>query len=70
MMCAEICECDTIQVHGGGGARSSQPQIFTSYTKESGFVNGHSHYTSLDGNSAIAFNTDHNEWKIQPDANR
>ena len=65
----KICECNTIQAHGGGGAKEDQPQIFTTYTKD-GLVNGHSSYTSLDGTTAIAFNMDHNEWKIQPVADR
>merc|ERR1739836_228369 len=40
--------------------------MFTAYKIESDLVNGHSHYTSKDGTMTIAFNTDDNEWKIQP----
>ena len=65
--------CDIIVVQGGGGARENQPKIFTTYFMDLGvgaFVNGHRTYTSLDGSTAIAFNKDHKEWKIQPLARR
>ena len=42
----------------------------TTFMREDTLVNGHVHYTSLDGKLAIAFSNGHNEWKIQPDANR
>ena len=58
--------CTKIEVIGGGRAKEKQSLIFTTYTMEPDFVNGHPHYTSLDGSWAIAFNQDHNEWKIQP----
>ena len=62
--------CTKIEVIGGGRAKEKQSSIFTIYTIESDLVNGHQHYTSLDGSRAIAFNQDHNEWKIQSAANR
>ena len=58
--------CNTIEVQGGGGAKERNPEMFTAYKIESDLVNGHSHYTSKDGTMTIAFNTDDNEWKIQP----
>ena len=58
--------CTKIEVIGGGRAKGKQSSIFTDYTIEPDLVNGHPHYTSLDGSRAIAFNLDHNEWKIQP----
>ena len=58
--------CTSIEVRGGGRAKEMQSQIFTTYSMEPNTLNGHRHYTSQDGLRAIAFNTDHNEWKIQP----
>ena len=62
--------CAEIEVTGGGQAKVKQWSIFTTYTIESDLVNGHPHYTSLDGSKAIAFNLDNNDWKIQPEENR
>ena len=57
-------------VQGKGGAVEKQSNIFNTYTIESDVVNGHKHYTSLDGTMALAYNTDNNEWKLQADDKR
>ena len=62
--------CTKIEVRGGGQAKEKQSSIFTTYSMERDHVNGHPHYTSLDGSKAIAFNLDNNDWKIQPEENR
>ena len=68
----ETCGCNTIEIVASSPASipSSQAGIYTTYTIEPDLVNFRSHYTSQDGNKVIAFNMDHNEWKIQPLANR
>ena len=58
--------CTTIEVQGS----SLSGAVFTTYTMESDLVNGHPHYTSQNGLWAMAFNLDHDEWKIQPVASR
>ena len=52
-------------VQGKGGAVEKQSNIFNTYTIESDVVNGHKHYTSLDGTMALAFNTNESKWYIQ-----
>ena len=52
-------------VQGGGNAKQTQSSIFDTYTIEQDLVNGHKHYTSLDGTRALAYDTDANEWKLQ-----
>ena len=57
-------------VQGGNDPVVRQPNIFETYTLELDLVNGHKHYTSLDGTMALAYNTDNNEWKLQADDKR
>ena len=67
----EICQCcSTIVVQGGGGPLAKQSSIFETYALEADLVNGHGHYTSLDGTMALAYNTDNNEWKLQGEDKR
>ena len=46
---------------------AAQPNIFGKFTLEADLVNGHMHYTSLDGTMAIAYATSGNffAWYIQ-----
>ena len=62
--------CHKIVVQGGGDAKAKQSDIFATYTKETGLMNGHVHYTSIDGTMAIAFSNQHNVWKIQESGHR
>ena len=64
--------CKVIKVENTGSLKYTWqlPKLFTTYAIEYDLVNGHRHYTSLDGLHAIAFNKDHNKWKIQSVANR
>ena len=62
--------CHSIEIKGGGDVRNGQATIFTTYTREGSLINGHVHYTSHDGRKAIAFNDDHNKWKIQSASKR
>ena len=57
-------------VQGEGGPVAKQSRIFDTYVLESDLVNGHKHYTSLDGTMALAYNTDNNEWKLQGEDKR
>ena len=62
--------CNFITVVGGGDVGQIQPQIFTTYIMEPDLLNGHVHYTSLDGRGAIAFNDVKKDWKIQAASRR
>ena len=66
----KICQgCNKIEVQG---LKALMPELFTTYAIEPDLVNGHSHYTSLDGKNTIAFNNEEMKmkWKIQPVAHR
>ena len=68
LVCREIGACcNEVQVLDGDDdkVKSVVPKIFTTYTKEPDIINGHVHYTSVDGRKAIAFNDEDKEWKIQ-----
>ena len=62
--------CNKIQVVGGGDAKAQLPLIFTTFTIEKDFINGYVHYTSNNGKKTVAYNDEHNEWKIQPISNK
>ena len=57
-------------VQGEGDPVVQQSSIFETYTLELDLMNGHKHYSSLDGSMALAYNTANNEWKLQSDGNR
>jgi len=47
-----------------------QPQIFQDYTHEPGLVDGHPHYTSVDGKKAIWFEATRKGWIIGKTSDR
>jgi len=50
--------------------QKEQSEIFQYYTHETGSVNGHPHYTSVDGKNAIWYNTKNKGWMIGDTADR
>ena len=61
--------CDKIQVLGIGPACNAQSDVFTVYTIESCSLNERVHYTSRNGDKAVAFD-DTGDWNIQSAAKR
>ena len=53
-MCPSGC-CSEVEIVGYGDARDARPNIFKTYTIENDLLNGKVHYTSKDGDHAIAY---------------
>lgn len=53
---------------GQGNVRDAQQNIFKTYTLEADLLNGKVHYTSKDGDRAIAY--DGSSWNIQDASKR
>ena len=58
----------TVRYEERNEAYERHSYIFTSYEIEEGKINGRNHYTSEDGQSAIAYIC--NTWNIQSDQSR
>ena len=53
---------------GQGNVRDAQQNIFKTYTLEADLLNGKVHYTSKDGDRALAY--DGSSWNIQDASKR
>ena len=50
--------------------RKAHPRVFTTYEMEPGMVNDRHHYTSMEGEFALAYNPENAAWWIQLERDR
>ena len=68
-VCLSGC-CSEVDVVGQGAVRDAQSHLYQTYTIEPDLLNGKVHYTSKDGEEAIAYDGSRSEWNIQSASKR